>query len=166
MKPSELCSSTICDACKKELEIAAEIKEKFGRNQTRLLKFVQEQKSPEQSNDDDDNGRIREDTKESTVDQFDLNNFKWDEVVVKVEPVGFNDFCVKDAGLFEFFELPKPVANDNPPWKIEILPSEICAEVPTAYKRCYVCGESVAASSLVKHVRIFSVLCFKIQSFP
>ena len=145
-----------------------EIKEKFGRNQTRLLKFVQEQKSPEKSNDDDVNGNIHEDTQKSTVDlKFDLNNFKWDEVVVKVEPVDFNEFCVKDAGPFEFFELPKPAANDDQPRKIELAspPSEICAEVPTTYKRCYVCEKSVSASSFLKHVSVFSVLCFKLQSF-
>ena len=166
MKSSELYSSTVCDACKKELETAVETKEKFGRNQTRLLKFVQEQKSPEQSSDGDADKNHKK-NEESRVDQFNINNLKLEEVVVKIEPVDFNDFFVKDAGLFEFFELPKPAANDDPPRKIELVspPSEMCAKVPTTYKRCYVCEKSVSASSFLKHVSVFSVLCFKFQSF-
>ena len=167
MKSSELYSSTICDACKKELETAVEIKEKFGRNQTRLLKFVQEQKSPKEDSNDNTDWNIHKDTEKRTVYQLDVDSVKWEEAEVKVEPVDFNEFCVKDAGPFEFFELPKPAVNDDPPRKIELAspPSEMCAEVPTTYKRCYVCGKSVSASSFLKYVSLFSVLCFKFQSF-
>lgn len=153
----------MCEHCKKQLEEAVVIQQKFKKNQELLYLFVDQQEDlGSEILEKNDEIFFKSEFVEPSLDPFELLDVKTEEVVIKVECVE-DESCVKPTKVNDSkAAVEKPASGKLFVEKHNLeahLPNSNATEVskiPPGYEQCGICKIVIKNSTHYSHVSIVS----------